>query len=265
VLISKAELFIICKVILFCDCSATAKRLNPAFDQGQGPAGMSAKEKAMTACCGGNVPALAALLRSGEVTVNMRCSKTQQPLIHTAAYCGQVGVVMYLLQEGADLKLLDSENDTVLHFACMKTIPQGRHDTTLEFLLSTVEGSKLVNSQNNSGDTPLLVAVKCGFVSRALLMLKYKADPLVGNHKKELPLHRACGDNDNMELVMSLVEVTDINTKDGDGWTPLMFACKGSSQFMVRYLLQRGADPNIPQVLFSGICTYVHVHNSTTH
>ena len=68
-----------------------------------------------------------------------------------------------------------------------------------------------------------------------------------------------------VQLVMSLVEVTDINTKDGDGWTPLMFACKGSSQFMVRYLLQRGADPNIPQVLFSGICTYVHVHNSTTH
>ena len=50
VLISKAELFIICKVILFCDCSATAKRLNPAFDQGQGPAGMSGSYSVLSTC-----------------------------------------------------------------------------------------------------------------------------------------------------------------------------------------------------------------------
>ena len=44
----------------------------------------------MTACCGGNVPALAALLKSGEVSVNMRSGKTKPTLLHMAAYCGQV-------------------------------------------------------------------------------------------------------------------------------------------------------------------------------
>ena len=107
---------------------------------------------------------------------------------------------MYLLQEGADLKLKDSENDSVLHFACMKALPQGRHDSTLEFLLTTLVSSDILNSQNTNGDTPLLVAVRCGFVKRALLLLKHKADPLIGNNKQELPLHRSCSDEANMEV-----------------------------------------------------------------
>ena len=51
-----------------------------------------------------------------------------------------------------------------------------------------------------------------------------------------------------LQLVMFLAERTDVNLQDNDGWTPLMFACKASSSVVVRYLLQRGADPNIAQV-----------------
>ena len=51
-----------------------------------------------------------------------------------------------------------------------------------------------------------------------------------------------------IQLVMPLVETTDVNLQDNNGWTPLMFACKASSSVVVRYLLQRGADPNIAQV-----------------
>lgn len=53
---------------------------------------MSAKEKAMAACCCGNVPALQALLQSG-VPVNYRSGSTDSTLLHMAAYCGQVGWV----------------------------------------------------------------------------------------------------------------------------------------------------------------------------
>ena len=34
---------------------------------------------------------------------------------------------------------------------------------------------------------------------------------------------------------------------DGDGWTPLLYAAKAQSSASVKYLLQRGADPNIAQ------------------
>ena len=40
----------------------------------------------------------------------------------------------------------------------------------------------------------------------------------------------------------------DINVQDEDGWTPLMFAAKSGSAAVVKYLLQRGAKPNLRQV-----------------
>ena len=63
-----------CGVAIVCTLSATA-----------------AKEKALGACCSGNLQALQALLESSDITVNMTCGKTGATLLHMAAYCGQVG------------------------------------------------------------------------------------------------------------------------------------------------------------------------------
>ena len=38
-----------------------------------------------------------------------------------------------------------------------------------------------------------------------------------------------------------------MNVIDGDGWSPLLYAAKAQSSASVKYLLQRGADPNIAQ------------------
>ena len=50
---------------------------------------LSAEEKAMAACCGGNIPALQALIQAG-VSVNHTSGNTSSNLLHMAAYCGQV-------------------------------------------------------------------------------------------------------------------------------------------------------------------------------
>jgi len=49
----------------------------------------SAAEKAVAACCGGNVQALTVLLESG-ISVNHITGESQSTLLHMAAYCGQV-------------------------------------------------------------------------------------------------------------------------------------------------------------------------------
>ena len=46
----------------------------------------------------------------------------------------------------------------------------------------------------------------------------------------------------------------NIDTQDADGWTPLMYAAKSKSSAVVKYLLQRKADPNKQQVVCA--CDY---------
>lgn len=120
--------------------------------------------------------ALTVLLESG-ISVNHVNGESQSTLLHMAAYCGQVGrrgcdsmtdlsphppqlpVVAYLLSLEANLKAVDKDNDTVLHFACMKEVSHGMHDRTLQLLLNTPAKS-LINKQNSKGDTPIMVATR---------------------------------------------------------------------------------------------------------
>lgn len=50
---------------------------------------VTAAEKTLAACCGGNVQALQSLLNAG-VSVNHVNKGTTSTLLHMAAYCGQV-------------------------------------------------------------------------------------------------------------------------------------------------------------------------------
>lgn len=207
---------------------------------------MSAHEKAMAACCSGNVQALQALHQSG-VCVNYQCKQSSSSLLHMAAYCGQLSVVMYLMSQGADWRRTDKDGDTVLHFACMKSIPQGQHEKTLEYLLTTPL-SQLKDARNANGDTPIMAATRCGFVSRVKILLQFKVKVDLPNNKKELPIHRACTSDKNMEALLYLVELfPDIDVQDADGWSPLMYAAKSGSSAIVKYLVQRGANPDIRQ------------------
>ena len=63
------------------------------------------------------------------------------------------------MNEGADWRAVDAVGDTVLHFACIKEVPCGRHDQTLEYLMST-PARTLKDSCNKRGDTPIFLAAR---------------------------------------------------------------------------------------------------------
>ena len=71
--------------------SAAAQKVNPdlSLPNMSTSVSLSAEEKAMAACCEGNIPALQALLQAG-VSINHASGNTNSNLIHMAAYCGQV-------------------------------------------------------------------------------------------------------------------------------------------------------------------------------
>ena len=72
----------------------------------------------------------------------------------------QPHMVMFLFHRGADMKAVDKDGDTVLHFACMKQFDDSStcHNQTLRILLT----AKVVcpNRQNLAGDTPLMTALR---------------------------------------------------------------------------------------------------------
>ena len=76
----------------------------------------------------------------------------------------QLHVLMFLLGMGADWRMVDKDGDTLLHFACMKKIESAMHDKTLEYLLCAPAFAGLKDSQNVRGDTPLMIATRCGLV-----------------------------------------------------------------------------------------------------
>jgi len=71
----------------------------------------------------------------------------------------QLPVVAYLLSKEANIKAVDKDLDTVLHFACMKEISHGMHTRTVELLLNT-PAKELINKTNSKGDTPIMVATR---------------------------------------------------------------------------------------------------------
>ena len=136
---------------------------------------------------------------------------------------------------------------------------------------------------------------RCKYGIRAKLLIQHNANVMITNNKKEYPLHRACCNDNNMEVclkhaascnmftIISFLSlfllsssslpslsrppflslssflfqvvlylsdlVPDINTQDADGWTALMYAARSNCPSVLKYLLQRKADPNLQQVL----------------
>ena len=83
-LVSGGQPFIVHNQLLCSYCMRLCVQCLCPYDASPG------SEKAVTACCGGNVPALKALIQAG-VSVNHVTGNSSATLLHMAAYCGQVG------------------------------------------------------------------------------------------------------------------------------------------------------------------------------
>ena len=130
-----------------------------------------------------------------------------------------------------------------------------------ELLNACVEGNvRLVLRLLNEGADPNYVRVGIFGGENALhyawgsgqrremlaLLLNHGADPnirLEGN--KGLPFEVACAEGDFETAMLLLRHGASVQTKDSDGWTPLMLAVgNATSRVLVKELLSHGADPN---------------------
>ena len=127
---------------------------------------------------------------------------SRQPLCIAASH-GRSDKIEFLLQVEQGLLGSDSEGNTFLHHAAF----HDKYDVIEQF-----HSIILIDSQNNSGNTPLHIACMKGFHNTIKVLLKCKAKSNKMNNEGETPLHvAALSRYISAEAVRELVNYTMVN------------------------------------------------------
>lgn len=99
-----------------------------------------------------------------------------------------------------------------------------------------------VNATTKRGGTPLMACGDSHQITR--LLLSHKADPFLVDSRGRNALHYASGRFCNSSPVVRLLlrAGIDIDSRDHDGVTPLMLACRTNRTDSIVSLLEKGAD-----------------------
>lgn len=161
------------------------------------------------------------LIKKG-ADVNAAGNDGKRPLHQAVADMEEVARA--LAEAGADINAQDNDGNTPLMYACMKA-----KEETVLWLLKAGADYKI---QNNEGRTAADIAVKRGY-SRALELMG--ADTLL----------QACKNNQKQSVQVILKRGgIDVNERDEECNTPLIYACQNNALEIVKMLLDNGADPN---------------------
>lgn len=118
--------------------------------------------------------------------------------------------------------------------------------TTVQYILANHTN---LNERDAHGDTPLHIAVNTNNVNMVQLLLAHpNTNKHATNNMGANPLHHAAW-NGNRDIVKLLInDANYINQQMTNGWTPLHQATINSHITTMRYLLRKGANPNIPDI-----------------
>ena len=221
-----------------------------------------------TAISDGNLQQVQQLLSENPELLNAQNRSGQTPL-WKAAEKGNLGMVQFLLKQGADPAIGDNEHTLPFHMAAVTgnielfdvfhnkgfdinilddnhITPlfyaiQGRHPEMVKHILD-LKGSVKIRSAN--GFTPMLYAAIFGPAETMQLLLDHKGNVNVQTNSGVAPLHSACsfGRTDIVKMLVEHGADIEIRTEQGD--TPLMWARNPNSYESAKYLIEKGADVN---------------------
>ncbi|XP_071098473.1 uncharacterized protein [Haliotis cracherodii] len=181
------------------------------------------------ACQGGNMSIVEYMLPLFDINIRGQHGWTA---VMKAAVCAKKDVVDLLVSKGADLTLTDDNKDTVLHLAC-----QGANILIVEHLLPMCD----INCRGYKGWTPVMKGAYSGNKDTFDLLLSKGANPSLTGDDNETLLH-AASEGGNIDIVRHVIGDFDINTRGGNGHTPLMLAVGEGYTDVVDFLVDHGAD-----------------------
>ncbi|XP_072018517.1 transient receptor potential cation channel subfamily A member 1-like isoform X2 [Amphiura filiformis] len=177
------------------------------------------------------------LIRQG-LFLDARDEDDFTPLI-CAAWKGQVDAGRSLLRYGADIKVVDKEMKTCLHWAV-----ETQHEKFVEMLFEHGhDGELLIEQQDRRERTPLHYAAEVGNVQLVKFLIEHGAKVDRKNAEEKSSLHVA-SESGNLDCVMELLDACPVplNDDDIDDMTPLLLASQNGHHHVVKYLIKMGAD-----------------------
>jgi cytohesin len=147
-----------------------------------------------------------------------------------AASQGHRQMVELLISKGADVNTKEQMKYSPLHYAAMRG-----HYEIAKVLISA--GAN-VNAEDLHNRAPLYKAVLAGDKQIARLLV---------NNQAYVPfpeLHFTAFMGDLTKVKKIIEEGADVDSKDGEGRTPLFFAALGGNRQVVEFLVEKGADIN---------------------
>uniref|UniRef100_A0ABD2WC95 Uncharacterized protein n=1 Tax=Trichogramma kaykai TaxID=54128 RepID=A0ABD2WC95_9HYME len=184
-----------------------------------------------------------------KVLVNAQDRKGNTPL-HEALGNFSSSIVKLLLRKGANPNIVNLEKLTPLHIVSMKC-----NDDSLPLVIFKNMRPKLrplqVDAQDESGNTPLHVAIVKNRAKLVESLLKIGSDPCVVNAEGLTPLHIACESDyfdghaidEFFELISPDRHRVRVDVRDKFGNTPLHVAIVKNRAKLVESLLKVGSDP----------------------
>ncbi|KAK3783323.1 hypothetical protein RRG08_044332 [Elysia crispata] len=163
--------------------------------------------------------------------------RTGSTPLHYAAWNGRVRDVQALLSLGARTNVRNKLRQNPFHVACKN----GCYDVCL-LLLNDIDGSRLKNEQDESGESPLHMAAAEGYTPIVNILLQRGA--VISKSKKmNTALHLAAAGG-HIPCVHSLLSVHQdlLDIEDIDGNTALHLAAANGHAITVSLLLRAGAE-----------------------
>ena len=151
-----------------------------------------------------------------------------------------------VLAHGADI---NSRPDyaTPPHTASLQSHVERPVDGSLEETKEIESGLQysIMHYENESGFTPLHIAVKEGHFDMCKMLLEHEADVHAQDSKGNIPLHSALSGG-HLEIARILLEHNaEVNSRNDNGSTPLLLASERGSPHLMQLLLDRNADVHV--------------------
>lgn len=206
------------------------------------------------ACQSGNLEIVKILVQQG-ADINILNERGFTP-VHVTLYYNHLTIADYLINQGADINVCSIHGITLLHVA-------SRHGH-LSIVKYLIDKGMDVNVQDERGFTPLYIASYSGCLSVVECLLENKATNVNACSKKgETPLHIASKYGHFLIVKHLVTKGANIHAKNQyKETTALHYALWFGHLLVIKYLLAKGADINEK---FSQDRTALHLASQRGH